>query len=243
MKRITDLQEIKSMAIALLHLPLRPTQFPFIVDHPVFQSPYWNDAEVLYNIMESDKGLNLAFTAYEAKINNANTALDIMYMFRSPYYLTFLKFTRKYWNADDFAEAISYAWIEEENPNGDVNVPVSLSAKWFREAPKESLMELEEYETYISLPETFVVYRGVAPGRNPDGMSWTDKLDSAEWFAKRFNEDGYVLRGIANKKDVLAYFNRRNESEVLIPAEAVQGKTVLNMVTNCSADRLDEMPA
>ena len=151
----------------------------------------------------------------------------LMYIFRPSYYLSFLKFSRRFWSANDFAKVLSEAWVEEENPNGDVNVPVSLSAKWFKQCPKEALMNCEEYDTYLCLPDSFVVYRGVAIGRNPEGMSWTRELDGAEWFSKRFGEDGYIIKGIAYKKDVLAYFSRRNESEVLISASDVHDKIII----------------
>lgn len=81
----------------------------------------------------------------------------------------------------------------------------------------------DEYETYTDLPESFIAYRGVAPGRNPNGMSWTREYDKAEWFSNRFGE-GYVLEGTVNKKDVLAFFSRRGEEEIVIEAKNVQNK-------------------
>lgn len=113
--------------------------------------------------------------------------------------------------------------MEEENPNGDVNVSVALAARWFRLADKKSLMYDDEYETYTNLPESFIVYRGVTPGRNPNGMSWTREHDKAEWFSNRFGE-GYVLKGTVNKKDVLAFFSRRGEEEIVIEAKNVKNK-------------------
>lgn len=100
---------------------------------------------------------------------------------------------------------------------------VSLAARWFRLADKKSLMYDDEYETYTALPESFIAYRGVAPGRNPNGMSWTREYDKAEWFSNRFGE-GYVLEGTVNKKDVLAFFSRRGEEEIVIEAKNVQNK-------------------
>ena len=100
---------------------------------------------------------------------------------------------------------------------------VSLAARWFRLADKKSLMYDDEYETYTALPENFIVYRGVTPGRNPNGMSWTREYDKAEWFSNRFGE-GYVLEGTVNKKDVLAFFSRRGEEEIVIEAKNVQNK-------------------
>ena len=59
---------------------------------------------------------------------------------------------------------------------------------------------------------------GVAVGRNPQGLSWTQNLETAKWFANRFNTDtkkGYVQVGIAKKEHVLAYFNTRGEDEIV----------------------------
>lgn len=235
MKKVTDLNAIKDITKTMLYLTPKPTEFPFIINHPIFQSPYWGEGDNLYNIMESEEWLQKARLAYEDRIDRTDTPLLLMYVCRSAYYLTFLKMTRNHWAADDFAEALSMAWIEEENPNGDVNVPVSLSAKWFREANKEALMELDEFEKYLSLPDAFKVYRGVATGRNPDGMSWTDNFESAEWFAKRFRNDGYIIEGIADKKNVLAYFSRRKEDEVLIPADMVRDKRIIKLTEDLIA--------
>ena len=41
--------------------------------------------------------------------------------------------------------------------------------------------------------------------------------DKAEWFANRFGEeDGTVYEAEIEKAHILAYFNRRNESEVIV---------------------------
>lgn len=227
MRKTTDINGLKDVARMMLYLPIAETEFDFIVNHPVFQSPYWFDNEKIINIKDSEGAFKEACAAYEQKIDKTEEPLMLMYIFRPSYYLTFLKFSRRFWSANDFAKVLSEAWVEEENPNGDVNVPVSLSAKWFKQCPKETLMNCEEYDTYLCLPDSFVVYRGVAIGRNPEGMSWTRELDGAEWFSKRFGEDGYIIKGIAYKKDVLAYFSRRNESEVLISASDVHDKIII----------------
>lgn len=141
----------------MLYLPIAETEFDFIVNHPVFQSPYWFDNEKIINIKDSEGAFKEACAAYEQKIDKTEEPLMLMYIFRPSYYLTFLKFSRRFWSANDFAKVLSEAWVEEENPNGDVNVPVSLSAKWFKQCPKEALMNCEEYDTYLCLPDSFVV--------------------------------------------------------------------------------------
>ena len=73
-------------------------------------------------------------------------------------------------------------------------------------------------ELYKNLPESIRVYRGVAVGRNPKGLSWTNNLEKARWFSNRFNNEnevGYIQTVVVNKKDILAYFNTRNEDELV----------------------------
>lgn len=67
------------------------------------------------------------------------------------------------------------------------------------------------------------IERGVTPDDNPNGMSWTRKYDKAVWFANRFG-NGYVIKGTAKKEDVLAYFSRRGEEEIVIEAKKVIDK-------------------
>ena len=142
MRKTTDINGLKDVAKMMLHLPMTETEFDFIVNHPVFQSPYWFDNEKIINIKDSEEAFEKACAAYEQKIDKTEEPLLLMYTFRSSYYLTFLKFSRRFWSADDFAKALSEAWVEEENPNGDVNVPVSLSEKWFKGLNKKALVKI-----------------------------------------------------------------------------------------------------
>lgn len=40
--------------------------------------------------------------------------------------------------------------------------------------------------------------------------------DVAEWFSKRFDNDGTIYEAQINKEHILALFNIRNESEVIV---------------------------
>ena len=175
---------------------------------------------------EYDGSVSAELQGLEEDIDKIDDVFGCVNILRQSYYLTFLKFAKESLSLTDFSMLLGRFWTEEENPNGDVNVPVSLSARWFKSTDKQALMYDDEYKTYKDLPETFTVYRGVTPGRNPDGMSWTRDLSKADWFSRRFG-DGYVLEGIANKKDVLAFFSRRGEEEVVIEAKKVKNKKEL----------------
>ena len=226
MRKETDLTAIKNILKIFLHMPVEETEYsPIVVQHPIFESGISYVNNKMTDIM-TPEGFAAVAKKFEEDIDKIDDALGCVNILRQSYYLTFLKFAKESLSLTDFSMLLGKFWTEEENPNGDVNVPVSLSARWFKSADKQALMYDDEYKTYKDLPETFTVYRGVTPGRNPDGMSWTRDLSKADWFSRRFG-DGYVLEGIANKKDVLAFFSRRGEEEVVIEAKKVKNKKEL----------------
>lgn len=223
MRKETDLTAIKNILKDFLHMPVEETEYsPIVVQHPIFESGISYVNNKMTDIM-TPEGFASVAKRVEEDIDKIDDALGCVNILRQSYYLTFLKFAKESLSLTDFSMLLGKFWTEEENPNGDVNVPVSLSARWFKSADKQALMYDDEYKTYKDLPETFTIYRGVTPGRNPDGMSWTRDLSKADWFSRRFG-DGYVLEGIANKKDVLAFFSRRGEEEVVIEAKKVKKK-------------------
>lgn len=223
MKKETNLTEIKNILKDFLHMPVEETEYsPIVVQHPIFESGISYVNNKMTDIM-TPEGFAAVAKQVEEDIDKIDDAFGCVNILRQSYYLTFLKFAKESLSLSDFSMLLGKFWTEEENPNGDVNVPVSLSARWFKSADKRVLMYDDEYKTYKDLPEAFTAYRGITPGRNPDGMSWTRDLSKADWFSRRFG-DGYVLEGIANKKDVLAFFSRRGEEEVVIEAKKVKNK-------------------
>lgn len=65
------------------------------------------------------------------------------------------------------------------------------------------------------------IYRGETHRSDKEGYSWTTNYDIADWFAKRFDNNGVVLKGKVNADDVLTFFDNK-ESEVLVPRDLVQ---------------------
>jgi hypothetical protein len=60
-----------------------------------------------------------------------------------------------------------------ENPNRDSNLSLTAATWWVKAADPMYLMSEEEREVYNSF-ENAAVYSGVAVGRNPMGLLWTD---------------------------------------------------------------------
>lgn len=233
MKKETDLSKIKEVSICLLNaVPVRADKdIPFIANHPYTDSPILTgkDESGKYTVWHlTEKG------DYEKWIRHMGSVIadakDIrsLYCFVcKPYKLTFLKFAKPYMSNPDFSEYFGLAWTESENPNMDVNCNLRTLTSWFKNVDKEKLMMPSDYQKYKKLPEKMTVYRGVAVGRNPSGLSWTDNKKVADWFSHRFdvkNETGYVQKAEISKDNVLAYFSTRNEDEIVVNTHAIKDK-------------------
>src|SRR5262249_37328900 len=96
----------------------------------------------------------------------------------------------------------------------------------------DHLMTASERKTLSKLPDRFTVYRGYTHGRRT-GIAWTIDRAKAEWFANRFacldTKPGVVITGECRKKDVIAYFDRRAESEIVIAFRDVRKKVYEEM--------------
>ena len=87
------------------------------------------------------------------------------------------------------------------------------------------MMDADEKTFFDQLPKELKIYRGVYLNKKDNkydflGSSWTLDFEMAKWFAERrgFRENEYplVYSLTVNKEDVLAYFTRREEAEILV---------------------------
>ena len=77
-------------------------------------------------------------------------------------------------------------------------------------------MDAKEKKKFKSLPEEVMIYRGGHKKNNSKALSWTVDYNQALWFAKRFDNNGYVLQATIKKDDIIAYFDERNEKELIV---------------------------
>lgn len=218
----TNLEAVKEVAVSFLHFAVDETPLsPLIVNHPIFETgivDLKNGNECKMTDILTPDGFAEATEQYEQIINACENAYHVFLVVRKSYRLTFLKFTEPYLSLEDFSNILAYAWVSSENPNQYTNCNLRLLIKWFKKADKRTLMEDTDYAIYTNLPDEFTVYRGVGVGRNPKGLSWTRSYNKAVWFANRFNRDGktgYVQGAVIKRDKVLAYFNTRNEDEIV----------------------------
>ena len=212
----------------MLWLPIGENEFsPMIVDHPFLESgmvPYQGE---LRNIFEDDDAMQDVLKNYLEMIQDAKDLETIFLLLRKPYYFVFLKFIEDNLTRQEFSYFLGHVWTESENPNQDVNVSVEEATEMFKRSEKEFLMLPEELIMYKRLPNELEVYRGVATGRNPDGLSWTNSLSTAKWFSQRWQQGGYIRKGVVKKEKILSYFNRRDENELVISPKDIRNLGIL----------------
>jgi hypothetical protein len=90
---------------------------------------------------------------------------------------------------------------------------------------RKQLMSAYERRHLASLPNRLTIYRG-SQSKRIQGWSWTLDEKKAPWFAKRWASLNFgkphVATGKAKKSDVIAYFSRRKEKEIIIDPSKVK---------------------
>jgi len=117
---------------------------------------------------------------------------------------------RAYW------DLVASVWTDSENIWQNKRVwKKLLTAK----APhREAMMNAKEQKILkaLSKKEKIQVYRGYEKKGDAKGFSWTTDYAKAEWFARRFQTEGYHIdsREIP-ASEAIAYLDGRNEKEIL----------------------------
>ncbi len=214
----TKLDSIKNTAKAFVYMEPEYRDYG-IVSHPFLENRYQsimiNGSRELVDLAEGDN-LNKWRDEFTKKIDNAKDAHSVFSMTSKPYLAGLFKWVESDLSESDYAEILGMIWTRVEFPNQDVNVSPSEFKDYFKKANKKSLMQEEEYEEYEKLPETITVYRGLQKGATERALSWTLDKKVAEWFANRFDYNGEVIEGTIDKNYVFAYFDRRNEKEIVL---------------------------
>jgi len=215
-----DLEKIKLCAKLLLYniKPVANKELPFIIYHPFISqnpAPYKDENDVLGFVdvfKDKDKLLN----QIEKYIDDAKTFQNILFLVSQPYQLLFFNLNKDNLSIKTYNETLKQIWLLTEFPNADKNVSVNESLELFKNADKNLIMTSQERLKLKTLPDEVTIYRGTHKKSNSKALSWTDDYDRALWFAKRFDEYGYVLKATIHKDDIIAFFNERNESELII---------------------------
>lgn len=195
---------------------------PIRVSHPFIEegvSFNLKTGEVI-NLIEDEKALKKEKELRLKRMKNMSP-MQIAFCVSKPYRMLYLSLAFPYLTKKERSEIMHEVWISVENINNNVNVSQMETLKMLRNCNKKYLMGQENYKAYENLPDTFVVYRGLQENAQEDGLSWALSKDVAEWFASRFENDGEIIEKIVHKTEVIAYFNDRDEKEIVLDIKKV----------------------
>ena len=217
----TNLESVKSVAMSFLYLDVNvDKKIPFVVSHPYFTttvvSVFDDDRRPVMLDISKDDNLKKAREAVKKDIDKVDNSLQFLHMIRPPYLPAFFKRTVRYLSKEDFSYFLGSMWTLVELPNADPTVSTTEFVRYFQQSDKKILMDEGDYKRYLLLPDVLTVYRGVKPKGKVLALSWTLSKKKAEWFANRFKSDGTVYRAKIPREHILAYFNCRNEQEVVV---------------------------
>ena len=229
MRNKTDLESVKNIAKSLLRVPILETEYsPMIVSHPFTKCgivTLLNGEEFCQlDITKSPDALKKWQAQMERQIDESHNAHFVYYLLNDSYRLMFLNDVAKFLSTEEFSDLLGDAWVTSEYANLDANVSKQQLLKLFKSADKSKLMSEDELETFEDLDDEIVVYRGVGSlnKNNIKALSWTTSFGKAKWFSERYGKGGKIYTATINKENVLAYFDRKNEDEVIVDFTALQ---------------------
>lgn len=211
-----------------LQAHLTESQMGLMIHHPLIISLYNETMNTIINqhFRSKTEALN------ECEINgNWQT---FVFMHERPYRIDALEeilFTNQINDPTIVSQLIADVWIDSENINQELDRWIDI---WDLSLDKNFLMNADECKELNDLPDTFEVYRGVGHSDAvTHGLSWTTNRDKAIWFAKRFseNDNSYLATGTVSKTNVLSYFLRRGENEIVIMPEHVSNTSIHKLIS------------
>ena len=157
----------------------------------------------------------------------------ILDMYAAPHRLRILEAMAPLMDARSYWWCLSYVWMETENHHQLQGV---IPRVWFKSGHGKpivtALMEPDELRVYNALPnETITVYRGYTYPEAKRGWSWSFSPAVARRFALAFASisphEPKIIEAQVSKRDVLAFFDGRNEREAVIePSKPSRLKTL-----------------
>jgi len=118
-------------------------------------------------------------------------------------------------------ECLSQAYIGSDNINFQVPYPILKSLFSANRENREFLMNEDERMYLKSLSEIVKIYRGCSSKEkesNRLGISWTLSKKVAEFYVSYHRngvKDGIIIEKEINKNEIIAYFNEREEQEII----------------------------
>src|SRR4030095_14814266 len=127
----------------------------------------------------------------------------------------------------DYWRCLNLTWDNIEISYLDLDAWVALFES--KRGQRYELMSEADRGTFARLPDRLKIFRGYAHSKAKNGLSWSLSEAKARWFAdyagggRRLylcgpggKQRSMLVSGQCFKRDVLAYFNEREEQEIVI---------------------------
>lgn len=198
------------------------------IRHPlVFAVPYFDRMNAVYNEQYRERSKAVDTAKREKNWNR------VLAFHERPYRLeAFLEFCddltdKEYW------EIVAWLWTDCEN----IWQNRITWEEIFERKNRHLIFSPENQSAFDALPDIVCIWRGHSGSQF--GMSWTTDKAVAEKFARRFGQPSKklgakVTEGECYKKDILAFFTDRDESEVVVLPENVEIKGTYNAMRKMS---------
>lgn len=140
-----------------------------------------------------------------------------------PHRVSILDFIGGLLSDEEFGKLLREAWTDVEWPGQH---GINNLIRMFDRA-KPHLMTEKERAAFDALPDTLTVYRGLQ-GRKASvrGLSWTLDLETARWFAQRWEGNRPVYRATIAKRHCFMFTDKRREQEIVLNPRYLKGVVV-----------------
>mgnify|MGYP000581494708 CR=1 FL=1 len=211
-----QLEKVREIALLYLHIPIEKTSSELVVSHPFTNSNIVASQNMRFLDLYVPSERQVWEEQMEEQIKKSSLK-GIYMLLDKRYFFSFLNHTEKYLDAKMMAKVLACRWQQLEYISNNTVASTHKILKWFRFADKKELMDEEEYQKFLNLPEKITIYRGVSGynRRYKKAVSWTLNRELAEWFAERWeNDEQEVWEVTVPKECILCYF--QYEDEVIV---------------------------
>ena len=223
MRKITDLEKIKRIALGFLFLEIGQTEFsPLIVTHPFTNvGVTWVKTNHEYrelNLLENGDELALWRDLLSERIEEAASVDEIICFMNKAYYCAFIKYIEPFLNRKDLSRIWGKVWTQIEFPSQNMNLSKKEITHIFKKCDPCYLMSKVDYTIFKNLKEELKIFRGISKDEmeNVKALSWTLSYKKAKWFSNRWSHEGAVYKAAIARENVMACFVEAGEYEVVI---------------------------
>jgi hypothetical protein len=217
--------------------PYHPTDF-MMISHPLVTSSvlpleafgdiakdvFRRHGEIMGDfVMVNERNFSYIVSYLFEKMMAGRTPEQMYALLNKTYCLDVLNVTKRWLTLSEYSNILRDAWMACEWP-GQMNTrDLVRMFKWADRSILMTATELAVYNMHLKNTASVVLYRGIGltvknHERFVRKLSWTLDFEKARWFATRHGS-GVVYQAVISKpnaKVVLAYFDDRGESEVVI---------------------------